>query len=152
MPASTPAPTGATSPRPASLASDLRVALMLAVRRLRWERSSDGITDGQYAVLATLSCTGPMTPGALAEDQHVQPSPMTRTVSALETAGLVRRTPHPTDRRQVLVEITEAGDAEVRETRRRRNEWLARRLSTLSAEDRAVLARATVILREVVQP
>jgi DNA-binding MarR family transcriptional regulator len=138
--------------RPAPLASELRVAITLLVRRLRWERSSDAITDGQYGVLATLSTNGPMTPTALAEDQHVQPPPMTRTVNALVEAGLVQRDPHPSDRRQVLVSITEAGEAEVRETRRRRTEWLAQRLSRLTPEERETLARAARILRTVVQP
>ncbi|MBC7290417.1 MAG: MarR family transcriptional regulator [Actinotalea sp.] len=138
--------------RPAPLASELRIAITLLVRRLRWERSSDAITDGQYGVLAALSSNGPMTPTALAEDQHVQPPPMTRTINALVEMGLVRRDPHPSDRRQVLVCITDAGEAEVRETRRRRTEWLAQRLAGLSAEDRETLARAATILRTVVQP
>lgn len=138
--------------RPAALAGDLRVALTHTVRRLRLERSSERITDGQYAVLAALANRGPMTPTALAEDQHVQPPPMTRTVNALVEAGLVRRDEHPTDRRQVLVAITDAGLAEVKETRRRRNEWLARRLATLDPAERQVLAQAAVILRTVIAP
>ena len=141
----------ATECRPAPLASELRVATTLLVRRLRWERSSDAISDGQYGVLAALSTHGPMTPTALAEDQHVQPPPMTRTINALVEAGLVRRDPHPSDRRQVLVSVTDAGEAEVRETRRRRTEWLAQRLARLSPEERETLARAARILRTVVQ-
>ena len=138
--------------RPAPLASELRVAATLLVRRLRWERSSDAITDGQYGVLAVLSSRGPMTPSALADDQHVQPPPMSRTINALVDMGLGQREPHPSDRRQVLVSITEAGEAEVRETRRRRTEWLAQRLATLTPEDRETLARAARIFRTVVQP
>ncbi len=83
-----------------------------------------------------------MTPTALAEDQHVQPPPMTRIVNALVEAGLVRRDEDPSDRRQVLVSITDAGMAEVKETRRRRNEWLAGRLAELDPAEREVLARA----------
>ncbi|WP_149203825.1 MarR family winged helix-turn-helix transcriptional regulator [Actinotalea subterranea] len=132
--------------RPAALAGDLRVSLTRAVRRLRMERSSERITDGQYSALAALSNRGPMTPTALADDQHVQPPPMTRIVNALAEAGLVRRDEHPTDRRQVVVSITDAGQAEVRETRRRRNEWLAKRLATLEPAEREVLAQASVIL------
>lgn len=137
--------------RPAPLASDLRIAVTIVARRLRWERSSEGITDTQYSALASLLNAGPRTPGALAEEQHIQPSPMTRAINALEEAGLVRRAKDPSDGRQVIVEITEAGTAEVRETRRRRNEWLAQRLADLTEEDRAVLARAAVILRQVVE-
>ena len=135
--------------RPAPLAGDLRVALTHAVRRLRLERSDERITDGQYAVLATLSNRGPMTPSALAEDQHVQPPPMSRTINTLADAGLVRRDEHPTDRRQVVVSITEAGELEVRETRRRRNEWLARRLAALEPAERETLARAAVLLERI---
>src|SRR5665811_2343852 len=101
--------------RPLALAADLRVAVTHAVRRIRQERSSEQITDGQYAVLAALSCRGPMTPTALAEDQQVQPPHITRVINALVAAGLARRDRHPTDRRQVVVSITEAGQAEVRE-------------------------------------
>lgn len=136
----------AASCRPATLAGDLRVALVRAVRRMRLERSSEQITDGQYSVLAALANRGPMTPSALAEHQHVQPPHMTRMVSALVGAGLVRRDADPSDGRQVLVSITSAGESEVRETRRRRNEWLAGRLGALSPEERELLARATVLL------
>jgi DNA-binding MarR family transcriptional regulator len=151
-PAADPARPRAGECRPAPLASELRVATTLLVRRLRWERSSDAITDGQYGVLAALSARGPMTPSALAEDQHVQPPPMSRTINGLVEMGLVRREPHPSDRRQVLVSITEAGEAEVRETRRRRTEWLAQRLAALTPGEREILARAAKIFRTVVQP
>ncbi|MCV2395091.1 MarR family transcriptional regulator [Actinotalea sp. M2MS4P-6] len=136
--------------RPAPLASDLRIALTRSVRRLRLERSSDQITDGQYSVLAALANRGPMTPSALAEDQHVAAPPMTRTVTALADAGLVRRDADPSDGRQVLVSITEAGLVEVKETRRRRNEWLSSRLAELTPEEREVLAQAAVLLDRVV--
>lgn len=138
--------------RPAALAGDLRVALTRTVRRLRFERSSEGISDGQYAALAALANRGPMTPSALAQDQHVQPPPMTRTINALVAAGLVRRDDHPTDGRQVVVSLTEAGEAEVRETRRRRNAWLATRLAALEPADREVLARAAVLLDRITAP
>ncbi len=147
------APSSAPSPaacRPGTLAGDLRVTLMRTVRRLRMERSDERITDGQYSVLAALANRGAMTPSALAEHEHVQPPPMTRTVNALAERGLVQRDTHPTDGRQVLVSITEAGLAEVKETRRRRNEWLAARLRALEPEEREVLARAELILRRIV--
>ena len=75
---------------------------------------------------------------------------MSRTLNALEEAGLVSRTAHPDDRRQVLVAITDAGAREVRETRRRRDAWLAQRLASLPAEEREILARAAEILLRVV--
>ncbi|HMO12029.1 MAG TPA: MarR family transcriptional regulator [Actinotalea sp.] len=135
---------------PAALAGDLRVSLTRAVRRLRWERSSDQISDNQYAVLAALANRGTMTPSALADDQHMASPPMTRIVGALVDAGLARRDPHPSDGRQVLVSITDARLAEVKETRRRRTEWLSARLAELTPEERELLARATVLLDRLV--
>jgi DNA-binding MarR family transcriptional regulator len=148
MPASSSPP--ASRCRPAPLAADLRVALMRSVRRIRQEKSSDVITDGQYSVLAWLEKNGPLTPRELADHEHVQPPSMTRTVNALAEAGLVDRASHPDDRRQVLVAITADGAREVHETRKRRDAWLARRLADLSPEEREVLARSAEILRRVV--
>ncbi|MFZ5870501.1 MAG: MarR family winged helix-turn-helix transcriptional regulator [Actinomycetota bacterium] len=150
-----PSPSSTANPpaaacRPAALAADLRVALMRSVRRLRQEKSSESITDGQYSVLAWLEKHGPMTPRELADHEHVQPPSMTRTVNALVDAGLVTRADHPEDGRQVLVAVTEAGAREVRETRKRRDAWLAKRLAELTPEEREVLARAAEILRRVV--
>jgi DNA-binding MarR family transcriptional regulator len=133
--------------RPGPLAAELRVALARTVRLLRRERSSEDITDGQYAVLALLDREGPQTPRALAEAEHVQPPSMTRMLNTLEQAGLLTRADDPDDRRQVIVTLSDAGRREVRETRRRRDAWLARRLADLDPEEREVLARAADILR-----
>jgi DNA-binding MarR family transcriptional regulator len=135
--------------RPATLAAELRVALMHASRRLRHERGSDDITPGQYSVLAVIGVHKAMTPRDLAAHEKVQPPSMTRTIALLESLGLVARQEHPTDRRQVLITLTEDGQAAVKETRRRRDRWLAKRLSELEPEDRATLARAAKILAQV---
>lgn len=140
-----------TASRPTDLAIELRLTTAQLVRRLRSERSSEAISDGQYGVLAALTWKGPMTPTALAEDQHVQVPPMVRTINAVVRAGLARRDPHPTDRRQVLVSITEAGRDEVAETRRRRTEWLAKSLTHFTPDEREVLAQATVLLQRLVK-
>jgi len=134
---------------PAVLAAELRVALVKAVRRLRAEKSDADLTDGQYSVLAVLDRLGPRTPGEIAAHERVQPPSVTRTVAALADLGLVTRTEHPADRRQVLVALTESGTATVHETRRRRDAWLARRLAALTPADRDVLARAAEILRRI---
>lgn len=138
--------------RPAALAAELRVALMRSVRRIRQQRSSEVITDGQYSVLAQLDKHGPLTPRELATREHVQPPSMSRTVNCLVEAGLVERTGHPDDGRQILVALTDAGAKEVMETRRRRDAWLAKQLAGLGDDERRVLAEATQILRRVIAP
>ena len=134
-----------------SLAADLRVALGRANRRVRAERGSAGLSDPQFSVLALLTRNGPMTPGQLADADFVQPPTMTRTVNCLVDLGLVSKGENPADGRQVVVSLTEQGQAEVRETRRRRNAWLAQRLSELTPDDRLVLSRAAALLRGVAE-
>ena len=91
-------------------------------------------------------------PGGIADAGHVQPPTRTRTIGALVAAGVVAKEPHPQDGRQVLVRTTDDGKALLQATRRRRDEWLTRRLAGLDAHERAVLAEAATILRRVVAP
>lgn len=132
-----------------SLASELRVAVGRASRRIRAERGEAGLPDNQFSVLLWIEKRGPLTPGQLAELERIQPPSMTRTVSCLADDGLVSKEAHPTDGRAVVVSLTDAGKAEIVETRRRRDTWLAARLETLSADEQAHLAAATEILRRL---
>ena len=132
-----------------ALAAELRVALLRAARRVRAERSDEEVSAGQYSVLAFLHRDGPATPRVIAAFERVRPPSVTRTLAALEALGLVERTSHPDDGRQVLVRLTEAGHAGVEATRSRREAWLARRLAELEPGDREVLAAATEILRRI---
>ena len=118
-------------------------------RRLRQERHSE-LTPNQMAVLATLDKHGPLSPGAIASIEHVQPPSATRTVNCLVEKGLVERHPHATDRRQVVVSLSADGVAVLATERARRDSWLAARLSSLTTEERAVLRDATVLLEKLV--
>jgi DNA-binding MarR family transcriptional regulator len=140
-----------TLTRPATLAADLRVSVMKLARRLRQQRSDDDISTGQYSVLGVLVVQGPKTPRELAEYEKVQPPSMTRTLNCLVDAGLVTRTDHPADGRQVLMSVTERGAAVVHETRKRRDAWLAKRLAELTVEERATLAAASRIALRIAE-
>lgn len=129
-----------------ALASELRTTVMRLARRLRNERADTSLSLGQLAALGTLERHGPRTPGELAAHERVQPPSMTRIVAALEADGLVTRTDHPTDRRQVLVAVSEAGKALLLADRRRRDAWLARRMRDLDADDLIALREAAAVL------
>jgi len=132
-----------------TLAAELRVTLGRATRRLKAERGEAGLSDPQFNVLAILVREGPTTPGRLAEHERIAAPAMTRTVGCLADRGLVRKDEHPTDGRQVVVSLTPAGEAEVQETRRRRDAWLAARLAGLTPDERATLVRSAEILRRI---
>ncbi|MDQ0372103.1 MarR family winged helix-turn-helix transcriptional regulator [Cellulomonas humilata] len=136
-------------PSSRDLAGELRIAIGRASRRIRAERGEAGLTDPQFTVLAWLTKEGPLTPGQLAERERIQPPSMTRTVNSLVELGLVAKAEHPTDGRQVVVSLTDAGVAEVDETRRRRDTWLADRLRHMTPDERALLVDAAELLRRI---
>lgn len=140
-----------TVTRQSALVAEVRIAVMHLSRRLRLERGTDDVTPGQYTVLAVLERRGPLTPRELAALEKVRPPSMTRTLAALEALGLVTRTDHPTDGRQVLMALSDGGRREILETRRRRDAWLARRLAALDPAEREVLAKAAAILAKVAE-
>ena len=130
----------------AALAHDLRLAVMRFSRRLRTQRIDTSVTLTHLAALSTLKRHGPMSPGELAAHERVQPPSMTRVVVALEGKGLVTRTPHPTDGRQVIIDLTQAAEALLSDEARAREAWLAGQLQQLSREERDVLRDAAVIM------
>ncbi|MGH3508320.1 MAG: MarR family transcriptional regulator [Nocardioidaceae bacterium] len=134
----------------AGLASAMRVSVMRLSRRLRSERDeSEELTANQLAVLGLLSRAGALTVGELAAAEKVRPPSMTRTVNCLADKGLVRRDPHPTDRRQVLVLLTGRADEVIAESRRRKDAWLHQRLRELTPAERQILREAAPILERL---
>ena len=128
------------------LASDLSLAVMRLARQLRFRRPQSPVTLSQLSALATLAKDGAMTPGALAIRERVRPPSMTRVIASLAELGLVDRSPHPVDGRQVLVSVSDTG-ADLLETERRASrEWLAQRLATLDDADRDTLRTAADLM------
>ena len=130
----------------AALAHDLRLAVMRFSRRLRNQRVDTSVTLTHLAALSTLKRRGRMSPGELAGHERVQPPSMTRVVVALEGMGLVTRSPHPTDGRQVVIDLTPAAEDLLGAEARAREAWLSGMLQQLTAEERAVLREAAVIM------
>lgn len=133
----------------AQLAATLRGAITRLNRRLRRARPVSELTQSQLSALTSLELAGALTPKELADAERVQPPSVTRTVAALEQRGLVQRTPHPTDGRQVILAPTEQGREIVVQDRRARDAWLAKRLAELGPEERDTLRRAAEILERI---
>ncbi|MFG1953136.1 MarR family winged helix-turn-helix transcriptional regulator [Micromonospora sp. NPDC048830] len=134
---------------PAQLAPQLRDAITRLNRRVRQARPVGDLTVTQLSALTSLMLAGALTPRELADVERVQPPTMTKIVAKLEERGLVQRTPHPTDGRQVILAATEGGRAVLDQFERARNEWLAHRLAELSESDRETLQRAAEILQQL---
>jgi DNA-binding MarR family transcriptional regulator len=69
------------------------------------------LTFARYEVLMLLlfSRSGSLPLSRLGDRLQVHPTSVTNAVDRLEAQGLVRRSPHPSDRRATLAELTAAG-------------------------------------------
>jgi DNA-binding MarR family transcriptional regulator len=131
------------------LASELRVVLGHLIRRLRSEHR---FSLSQGSVLGRLDREGPQSTSKLASTERVRQQSMGQTIAELETQGLVKRRPDPADGRSSLVGLTEAGRAELREDRGRREGWLAEAIETsFSDEEREVLDESVRLLARLAE-
>lgn len=130
----------------AELAAQLRPSLLRLTRIVRNQRVDMSVTLTQLSAMGTLKKHGPMSAGELATCERVQPPSMTKVLASLEERGLVRRDTHPSDRRQVIVAITDEGLALLDSERRSRDAWLSQRPSGLSAEERALIRKVIPVL------
>lgn len=118
-------------------------------QRMRAERPSDGTTLSMISVLSHLDREGAMAAGRLAALQRSKPQTLTRTLARLEELGWIERGSTEEDRRRPLVRLTERGSARLGEDIRRRAEWLARAMETLSPTEREVLRLAETLMAEL---
>jgi DNA-binding MarR family transcriptional regulator len=133
----------------AELGGQVRSAVGRLYRRFRSERPEGSLGDAALEVLTRLQKHGPQTLTELSEHDRVSPASMSQTVNRLTSAGYAVRTRGADDRRKVLFSATAEGNELASAARAQRNAWLDQRLQALSAEDRALIARATALLSSI---
>jgi DNA-binding MarR family transcriptional regulator len=91
--------------------TSLMRAQQIALARVEAVLRPHGVTFARYEVLMLLyfSRTGSLTMTRIGERLQVHPTSVTNAVDRLEAAGLVKRSPHPTDRRTTLVQLLDKG-------------------------------------------
>ncbi|WP_407649891.1 MarR family transcriptional regulator [Gordonia pseudamarae] len=133
------------------LPGDLSLVVVRLARRLRGRRGTKSVSLTQLSALNTLHHEGPMTPGALAMAERVQPPSMTRVIASLTELGMVRREPHPTDGRQAIVTLAERGIDAISAELAAREEWLSRRLAELTPDERETLEKVVGIMDKIIR-
>ena len=96
-----------------------------------------GLTPARAEVIWLLHRDGQLTQRELSQALKCTPRNVTGLVDALQAAGFVARTPHPSDRRAVLVSLTDLGTTLVAEWRTDRDQGAAQLLGGTSAVDLA---------------
>ncbi len=101
-----------------------------------------GITVPQLACLIEVAASGPMTLKALAERVHLTSSTLVGIVDRLQKKGLLHRERSATDRREVLISVTEEGKILAQNAPSPLHDRLAAGLSELAAAEQAAIAVA----------
>jgi DNA-binding MarR family transcriptional regulator len=131
------------------VAKDLTTAISRLLRRLRTEANPSELALSQMGALSRLEQGGPMTTADLARAELMKPQSMGVILSSLEQEGLIERRPHPTDRRQILFALTEAGAAVRTKHRAVKRDWLVGALAVLDPAELKALIAAIPIIRQV---
>jgi DNA-binding MarR family transcriptional regulator len=122
----------------------------LLVRRARAAAATHELSWTESAVMSRLDKGGPATTADLARAEAMRPQSMRATVAALEEMGFVQRKPHPTDGRQVYIELTPEGAAVRKSTRDAKRTWLAQAVAKLDEPQRETLFAAGEIIRSLI--
>jgi DNA-binding MarR family transcriptional regulator len=141
------------APRPETVAAADRLhsAAIHLLRRVRKKDSASGIGPAQLSALSVLVFGGPKTLGALASAEQVQPPTMSRIVAGLRRGRLIEINRDPTDARRMSIGATGKGVRLLQEGRKRRIDYLAAHLGSLTTEELAQLIAATHVLEKLLR-
>jgi DNA-binding MarR family transcriptional regulator len=109
-----------------------------------------GVSMAQLHIMFTLQRSGEMTMSRLADVLNVSDSNATGLIDRLEERGFIERQRVPADRRVVLVRVTAAGEAMLREVDALSDELLRSVLTRLPVSQLRGVAHAISALREAV--
>jgi len=130
---------------------DFIQAVGLLVRRVRAAAASGELSLTEALVMARLAKEGPATTADLARAEGMKPQSMGTTVAALEEMGLVERKPHPTDGRQVNIEMTAKGVAVRKSAKDAKRTWLTQAIAQLDEPERETLFKAGKIIKRLAE-
>ena len=130
---------------------DLIQAIALLVRRVRAAAASHDLSLTESSVLGRLANDGPATTAELARAEGMKPQSMGTAIAALEEMGMVERTPHPTDGRQMNIELTAKGAALRKSVKDAKRTWLAQAIARLDKREQETLFVAGEIIKRLAE-
>ena len=117
---------------------------------MKWVHSrmrEPGVSYARMRLLGALHLGGPKIMSGISEELGVTRRNITALVDALEEEDMVRRLPHPTDRRATIIELTDQGKMTMETLYEEHRRSVAALFAGLSEEDRRELVRLLGLLR-----
>ena len=116
----------------------------------RFEQNSrgSGLTRSQWQVLTYLAQNEGINQAGLAELIEIEPITLGRIIDKLETLRLIKRNPHPTDRRRWLLHLMPAARGRLQQAGEYGDVTRREALAGVSEDDRQHLLRTLETLKE----
>jgi DNA-binding MarR family transcriptional regulator len=130
---------------------DFTQAVGLLVRRVRAAAASHELSWTESLVMTRLAKDGPATTADLARAEGMKPQSMGTTIAALEALGFVERKPHPTDGRQLNIQLTAKGAAIRKSAKDAKLTWLIQAIAQLDEQERQTLFKAGEIIKRLAE-
>jgi DNA-binding MarR family transcriptional regulator len=134
-----------------AIIGDMREVMQYLHRRSPPALETLDLSMAQLKVLFAVSCRGPLTVSELAERLAISPPTASHLVERVVQLGLVTRREDERDRRRTLVELTERGEALLRQLRQGSEQAWRDLLVQLSPEDLEALLRGVRALVSAVR-
>lgn len=134
------------------LATELRTVVSRFIKKLRAHSPMHAtLSLTERAVIKQLTQQQPLLPSELAAREKVTTQAMSQILNHLVELGYITRQPSPTDKRKVLIALSEAGQAEVTTMKQELNDWLGQALTqTCSAAELHTLHQSLAIMTKLV--
>jgi len=134
------------------LSSDLRTVVTRLVKKLRRESvTGQQLSLTERSTLALLLQHESLLPSELAAMEKITNQSMSQVLSHLLERGFIIRTNSETDKRKVMISLTEAGARTIIQVRSERDEWLAEAIkATCTDEEQELLKLAIKPLTKIV--
>ncbi|MGI8697076.1 MAG: MarR family winged helix-turn-helix transcriptional regulator [Mycobacteriales bacterium] len=125
----------------------LRTFVRVVERYRQQQAERHGVDESALICLGALKADGPLAPGDIAVNLGLTTASVSALLDRVETGGFAERTPHPDDRRRVVVTLTDKGVAVSDELHRGLYEAGQEALASVGVSHRAAvidfLARST---------
>ncbi len=131
--------------------TDLIQSIGLMVRRARAVRVSSALSLTEAFVMSRLAREGPATTADLARAEGMKPQSMGSIIATLEKMGMVERKPHPTDGRQLNIELTAKGAEFRKRAKDAKLAWLTQAIAQLDEEEQKTLFAAGEIIKRLAE-
>jgi DNA-binding MarR family transcriptional regulator len=135
------------------LAAELRTVVSRLIKKLRLHSPMHAtLSLTERAVIKQLSQQQPLLPSELAAREKVTTQAMSQILNHLTELGYITREPAATDKRKVLIALSDAGQATLAIMQQEVNDWLDQALQqTCSAAELETLRQSLQVLVKLVE-